>query len=211
MKKPEIILVVITLIALFMKYLLIPWGSSITSVTMILLSLFYFPFGFAFLNKIPLRKIFKKDAYKGITTMRMIGSIGVGMSLSAIYIGILFKLNSWPGANHDLIVGLATLVIILVIALFRKAKLKEANYFFMFSRIVILSILGIIFLISPNLPIERIRYGNHPAYIKALENYLNHPDNPELKEKEHTEYLRATLSKEDFDMYLKYENETNQK
>ncbi|MHB9140986.1 MAG: hypothetical protein ACYC25_03830, partial [Paludibacter sp.] len=84
MKKPEIILVVITLIALFMKYLFIPWGSSITSVTMILLSLFYFPFGFAFLNKIPLRKIFKKDAYKGITTMRMIGSIGVGMSLSAI-------------------------------------------------------------------------------------------------------------------------------
>ncbi len=208
MKKLEIILVIITLIALFMKYSLMPLGSSITSVTLILISLLYFPFGFAFLNKISLRKIFNKDAFKDVTSMRMIVSIGVGMSLSAIYIGILFKLNSWQGANSNLIAGLVTLAIILAIAMFRKVKLKEENNFFMFSRIVILCILGIIFLISPNLPIERIRYGNHPAYIKALEDYLNHPDNPKFKETEHLEYLRATLSKDDFDLYLKYENKT---
>lgn len=211
MKKLEKILIIILLIAIVMKLYLMPGGSSIAEISMVLLSLIYFPFGFAFLNQIPLRKIFSKDTYKELTSMRFICAIGVGISLSAICIGILFKLNSWPGSNRDLIVGLLTLIIILVIALFQKIKLKQEKYFFMFRRITILSILGIIFLILPNLPIERIRFGNHPDYIKAREDYLNNPQDPVMKEKEQFEYIKATSTKEDFKMYLKFENKTKHK
>ena len=206
MKKLEKILVFIMLIALVMKLYLMPGGSSISEISMVLLSLIYFPFGFAFLNQIPMRKIFSKDAYKEQTTIRLICAIGVGISLSAICIGILFKLNSWPGSNRYIIVGLLTLFIIQGVALFRKIKLKQKIYSFMVRRIAILSILGIIFLILPDLPIERIRFGNHPDYIKACEDYLNHPQDAVMKEKEQFEYIKATSSKEDFEMYLKYEN-----
>jgi len=211
MKKLEKILMIIMLIAFVMKLSLMPGGSSIASISMVLLSLIYFPFGFAFLNKIPLQKIFIKDAYKGMTSTRIICTIGVGLSFSAICMGILFKLNSWPGSNQDLMIGLVTLAIIIVIALFRKIKLKYENNSLMLSRIVILSVLGIMFLISPNLPIERIRFHDHPDYIKACEDYLNNPQNQELKEKEHIEYLKATLSKENFVLYMKYYNKTEHK
>jgi hypothetical protein len=211
MKKLEKILVFIILLAMVMKLYLMPGGSSIAEISMVLLSLIYFPFGFAFLNQISLRKMFRMDAYKELTTMRLICTIGVGISLSAICIGILFKLNSWPGSNRDLIVGLLTLIIILGVTLFRKINLKQKIYFFMFRRIAILSILGIIFLILPDLPIERIRFGNHPDYIKALEDYLNHPQDSVKNEKEKFEYIKATSTKEDFKMYLKYENKTNHK
>ena len=211
MKKLEMILVFTMLIAIVMKLSLMPGGSSIASISMILLSLIYFPFGFAFLNQIPLQKIFIKDAYKGMTSTRIICTIGAGLSFSAICLGILFKLNSWPGSNQDLIIGLVILVAILALALFRKIKLKYANNSLMLRRIVILSILGIIFLISPNLPIERIRFHDHPDYIKACEDYLNNPQNQKLKEKEHVEYLKATLSKENFDLYMKYYYKTEHK
>ena len=211
MKKLEKILVLLMLLALVMKLSLIPGGSSIASFSMVLLSLIYFPFGFAYLNKIPLQKIFIKDAYREMTLTRIIWTIGIGLSFSAICMGILFKLNSWPGSNQDLMIGLVTLAIIIVIALFRKIKLKYENNSLMLSRIVILSVLGIMFLISPNLPIERIRFHDHPDYIKACEDYLNNPQNQELKEKEHIEYLKATLSKENFVLYMKYYNKTEHK
>jgi len=211
MKKLENILLIIMLIAFVMKLSLMPGGSSITSISMVLLSLIYFPFGFAFLNKIPLQKIFKKDAYKGMTSTRIICTIGVGLSFSAICMGILFKLNSWHGSNQALIIGLVTLAIILVIALFGKIKLIYGNNSLMLRRIGILSILGILFLTSPNLPIERIRFHDHPDYIKACEDYLNNPQNQKLKEKEHIEYLKATLSKENYVLYMKYYNKTEHK
>jgi hypothetical protein len=211
MKKLELILAIITLIAIAMKLSLMFGGSSLASITMILLSLIYFPFGFAFLNQIPMRKIFIKNAYKAMTSMRIIYAIGVGLSFSAICLGILFKLNSWPGSNQNLIVGLVLLVIILVISLFRNIKFGYENNSFIFRRIGIISILGIIFLILPNLPIERIRFGNHPDYIKACEDNLNNPQNPELKEKKYIEYQKVTRSKDDFDMYMKYYNKTEHK
>ena len=211
MKKLEMILVFTILIAIVMKLSLMPGGSSIASISMILLSLIYFPFGFAFLNQISLQKIFIKDAYKGMTSTRIICTIGAGLSFSAICLGILFKLNSWPGSNQDLIIGLVILVAILALALIRKIKLKYENNSLMLRRIVILSILGIIFLTSPNLPIERIRFHDHPDYIKACEDYLNNPQNQKLKEKEHVEYLKATLSKENFDLYMKYYYKTEHK
>ena len=105
MKKLEKILVFIILLAMVMNLYLMPGGSSIAEISKVLLSLIYFPFGFAFLNQIPLRKMFRMDAYKELATLRLICTIGVGISLSAICIGILFKLNSWPGSNLDLIVG----------------------------------------------------------------------------------------------------------
>lgn len=199
------------MIAIVMKLSLMPGGSLLAAFSMILLSLIYFPFGFAFLNQIPLRKIFKKEAYKEMTAMRIICTIGLGLSFSAICIGILFKLNSWPGSNQDLLIGLVTLVIILLIALFRKINSRQRDYFFMYKRIAILGVLGIIFLLSPNLPIERIRFGNHPGYIKACEDCLNNPQNQEMKEKEHIEYLKATLSKENYDLYMKYYYKTEHK
>lgn len=211
MKILEKILMILMLIVIFMKLYLLSGGSSLASISMTVLSLIYFPFGFAFLGQIPLRKIFTKNMYKEMTLMNIISVNGTGLSLSFICVGILYKLNSWPYANEYIVFGLAGLVIILVVALFRKIKFKQEKYFFMYKRIAGLSILGMIFLISPNLPIERIRFGDHPDYIEALEKYLNDPQNPELYENEQIEYMKATLPKEEFELYLKYKSGRGQK
>ena len=63
----------------------------------------------------------------------------------------------------------------------------------------------------PSLTLDRIQYRNYPEYIKAYEEYLENPENEELRNKMELEFNRATMSEEDFKEYLKFEEEINKK
>ncbi|HRZ42067.1 MAG TPA: hypothetical protein P5228_05120 [Bacteroidales bacterium] len=204
MKKLEKILGLVIIIALLLKLVLIPGGSILTVISLTILACIYYPLGFAFFNGIRLRAIFKKDSYKGVSALRIIGAIGLGMGLAAICIGILFKLQHWPGGDTNLIAGLVTTLIILIIALIKYLKSKSDYYKLIFSRIAIIGGFGLILAILPESTITKIQFRNHPDYIKAYEDYLKNPQNEELRKKEDVEYHRATMSDEEFDMYMKY-------
>ncbi|MBK8807421.1 MAG: hypothetical protein IPO21_12565 [Bacteroidales bacterium] len=96
MKKGEIIIAGLSIIALGLNLLFIQGGGILTVLTLLTLSMLYMYFSFALFNNIELRKIFKKDSYKGISSNRIFGAVGAGLALSMTTIGLLFKFQSWP-------------------------------------------------------------------------------------------------------------------
>lgn len=203
MIKLEKILGIIAGIGLILKFTLIFGGGTLLTLSLSALACLYYPFGFALFNQIGFKEIFIKDSYKGLSALRVIGAIGAGTGLAAICIGILFKLQNWTGANTNLISGLVPTLIVLVIALVKYIKTKGVFYIRILKRIAIIGTLGLILFCLSNLTITKIRYRNHPEYIKAYELYLENPQNEEIRQKLHLEYCKATMSKEEYEIFLK--------
>ncbi len=207
MQKLEKILGLIIIVSLILKLLLIPYSGILLTVTLMTLAFIYYPFGFAFFNEIRLRKIFKKESYKGISALRIIGAIAVGIGLSILCIGILFKLQSWAYSDTNLKFGLSVTFIALIIALIRLMKVKDNFYKKILKRIIIIGGLGLILLFIPRLSIIKIQFRNHPDYIKAYEAYLKNPDNEEIRDNMDIELNKATMSEKEFEEYMKHRNE----
>ncbi len=210
MKKFEKTLVVLILVSLIMKFSFIMGGDILAILSISLLILVYYPLGFAFFNQVRLRDIFKKDSYKGVSGLRVFGAIVVGMGLSATCLGILFKLENWPGSNFNLMVGLVTTLIVSIIALIKFFKSKDNYYRQILKRTAIIGGLGLLLTALPDLTLQKIQYRNHPEYIKAYEEYLSNPENKELKQKIELEHKKATMTEKEFEIYQKYQEPNKQ-
>ena len=201
MKRLEKILAILILIAFVLKLILVPFSGVLLTIFLLIIALIYYPFGFAFFNNIRLRNIFKKESYKGISVLHIIGAIVVGMALSVICVGILFKIQGYPMANFLLTDGLISSVIILIIGLIKYLKSKSSYYSFMLNRIAIIGGIGLLFLFISDLTLVKIQFKNHPDYVKAYQEYRTNPKTPESEKKLKMEYMRATLSEEGFRIY----------
>ncbi len=183
MKKGEIILATISIISLGLNLLLIPGGGFLTVLTLSTLSMVYFYFGFALFNDIRLRKIFKKDSYKDISSLRILGAVGAGLALSMTTIGLMFKFQSWPGADLNLIAGLVGLVIVTIIGVIKYSKSKSDYYTRILKRVAIFGGLGLITFLTPRTSWVEFKYRNYPDYVNAVKNSIADPDNKELQDK----------------------------
>ena len=219
MKRFEIILGIIFLIALIFKIALIPGGVILATISLTLLAMFYNFFAFAFFNKIRLKNIFSGKSYQGISVWRIIGSIGLGWGLAALCMGILFKLMQWPGGMIMLLTGLITILIVVIIALVKFFLSKGDFYKTILLRIAIIGGFGLFFFFTTDLglAIAKIQYRNHPDYIKAYERYLEKPSEEifiELKiekaratSKSQEEFeARKEMYEEEIRMWKEYEN-----
>jgi len=138
MNKLEKTLVIVTLVALILKYLTVPGMSLFVVVGLLGLALLYFYFGFALFNGIGLKGIFKKESYIEISKYKIFAAIIVGASLSMICIGLLFKIQHWFGFSMYLYAGLALSFVMLNIAVL---KYNSFNKFLLF-RLIPFSLLG---------------------------------------------------------------------
>ncbi len=187
MKKTEIIIVTLSFLALGLNLLLIPGGGLLTVLTFSILSVLYMYFGFALFNDIRLRDIFKKDSYKGISSKRIFGAIGTGFALSAMTAGLMFKFQSWPGADFYLKAGLFGLLIVTVIGLVKYYKNKSDFYTRIFKRVAIFGGLGLVLTLTPKTVFVELKYRNHPEYVDALKKAMTDPGNKELWDNVETE------------------------
>ena len=144
MKKFELIVGLTAILGVLLRIFHIPGGSILTMLSFTTLSAFYFLFSFALFNDIKLRDIFKKESYKDTSVKRIIGAIVLGFGLSPIILGGLFKLLSFAGANIQLLIGLLTTGIVLVIAIIFYFRSKADYYKRIFIRIAIYGGLGLI-------------------------------------------------------------------
>jgi hypothetical protein len=203
MNKLEKILGIIALLGLIFKFAIFHGGSLLLALSLSSLAFLYFYLGFAFFNQIGFKGIFKSESYKGLSKFRIIGAIGVGVALSMICIGILFKLQNWYFATLYLYGGLILALIIIIVTAFRFKKSKGDFYYRIFKRVAILGILGLLLLLISDLAIVKIQFRNHPSYINAYELYLQNPNDKALIKNMHLEYCRATMSEAAFKNYLK--------
>ncbi len=180
MKKTEITILTISIIAIALNFFLVPGGSVLTVFSLSFLATIYFYFGFALFNTIRLRNIFKKESYKDIASQRIIGAIGAGVALSITTLGVLFKLLSWPGATVNLIAGLLGIIIVLIIGTIKYFNNKSDFYLTIFKRAGLFGGLGLVLLLTPKSTFIDIKYRNHVNYANALKNSIADPTNEEL-------------------------------
>jgi hypothetical protein len=188
MKKIERFLIMLSLIGIIARMML-AGGSSLTLLLSLMsLSLLYMYFGFALFNDIRLRDIFKKASYKGLTTIHIVGAILAGLALSMACVGILFKVQSWPGATFDLGVSLSLCSIIIVIS-YSKIKGPHRQYYKRItSRLVVATVISAFLLVIPRKGYLEFMQRDNPAFIKVQEAQWDHPDSVALQQRVREEH-----------------------
>lgn len=195
MKTAEKIFGALIIISIVLKLLNISGNGILFTLSTLFLMSLYFYLGFAMFNDITFKGIFKQQSYKEISTLRIIGSIVAGIGLSILLTGILFRLQHWPGANFQLLIGLIFSGIILIIVLIKYLKEKSLFYKRVLSRLIIIGGFGLILFYISDYSIDKIRYRNYPDYVKALEDLEQNPDNREFRENADYEYNKIIFTK----------------
>ncbi len=159
MKVFEKILIIIFCIGLLLKIGGIPGGSVLCILMAMIASLFYMLFGAFLLNDVKFRQIFDKDAYTEIDTGKLIIGATTGfIGLSVLTLGILFKIQSYPGAQIMLIVGIGGGFITLIPTLITKKK-------WAIVRLVAYLIVALIIFFIPKSEFDKVKTPNiKPPY-----------------------------------------------
>ena len=147
MKKIEIILGGITLAALAAHLLGVPHVWIVLALSTLLLMNLYFYLGFTIYLDIPLKKLFSKSAYAGLSPLRVIGSVALGWTLSLIMSGLFFYIQHYPGTQLALSLGGGLLLIISLVVFIKYKKTKAAFYRNMLYRCEIYMAVTLILLI----------------------------------------------------------------
>ncbi|EPR72095.1 hypothetical protein ADIWIN_2934 [Winogradskyella psychrotolerans RS-3] len=159
-----------------------PYAALLITLLTLLLSILYFVFSFGLLNQIRFRNLFKKESYKDISILRLIGAIGTGLILSILPISILFKFQGWPYGNIILLIGLVSLLPIIAIVIFKFFTHKNRFYKTLLIHLSIISAVGILFFfIKPETLLE-LKFRDSPEYVEAVKNEMKDPENLELQE-----------------------------
>jgi len=196
MKQTEIIIGIgILFLMLLRLFFTFPYAAlSITLLTLIMLML-YFVLSFGLLNQIRFRHLFKKESYKGISILRIIGTIGTGFVLSIISISILFKFQRWPYGSLNLLIGLISVLPIFVIVVAKFLKHKSSFYKTLLIRLSIISFVGILLFFTKPESLVEMKFRDYPEYVEAVKNEMKDPENIELRERTNELRLKMELSK----------------
>ena len=187
MKKTEIGVVIIALISVVLGFLNVPYTHVVKVLSIGVLAMLYYPFGFLLLNGISIGSVFKKESYKGKSALRIIGSAIAGVIYSIGVIGFLFKIQFYPGASVILYAGSIGLLLVLITSTLKFMKGKDLFYLRMIKRTLVI---GFVVLVVGVVPYETLvgwRYPNASEYSEALINSLENPGNMELMEIEQRE------------------------
>ena len=183
MKKAELILVSLAIVAFGLSLFLIRGGNILLLLSIVGLSFLYFYAGLAILNGISLKEMFKKETYKNISNLRVFGSIATGLVLSITVIGVMFKYMMWPGSARMLFVSFLGLLIIFIVALIKSIKKPSKFYQNVLLRCVIYGGVACFFFFTKESTFIAIKYRDYPEYVKAFEEATENPDNEALWQK----------------------------
>ena len=137
------------MLALALRFFAVSGGADLMIIALSALALLYFYLGFALLNHIPFRKVLKKESYRSVSWMRIIGAIAAGTALAQVVIGILFKLLRWPGAYEMLLIGLMSLAFVFAVAGVRYLGSRAAFYPPLFLRVALFGGIGLLLIMQP--------------------------------------------------------------
>jgi len=132
--KTEKTLLIIVVLASLLKMLHIPGGSVLLVLSLLGLTLCYFPFGFYFLS----HRSFKENT---------VTSVLFGWLLSVCFIGIMFRIMHWPGSMIMNIVGTMSALPLSIFAYSKyKSSYQENRVYFrnLLIRSIILFIVSLV-------------------------------------------------------------------
>ena len=159
--------------AFVLRLLNVPGHGILTVFDLGLLSILYFPLSFYFFSD------------KEIKRQNIALSIVSGVFLSIIPIGIMFKLQHYPGQFLFMIIGLVSGLTLFVLTYILRKKCNDdlqTYYKNMFKRTLILSVAAIVFTLLPSKTIIQIQYHNDPELVRLSIQVIENPDNDQFRE-----------------------------
>ncbi|MET0944778.1 MAG: hypothetical protein ABWY22_05190 [Flavobacterium sp.] len=144
MKITEIIIGSLLATGLLLKMFHIPGGAIFSVLFANLLAIFYLVASFLLFKTDENSVDFDSIPYKKPNSLRILGSIATGISLSTTIIGILFKMMHWPGSIVMLLAGLFSLLVISIISVIKYSKNKSPYYEGLGYRLAIIGGMGTI-------------------------------------------------------------------
>lgn len=184
MKKAEIYLALLALLALIFKLTLIPGAGIVTMLSLSILGMMYYFLGFALFNGIKLRAILKSSSYTNITAAKIIGAVLTGWVLSMALIGIMFRLQLYPGGHNLLFLGLIGMMAIIVVSIIARLIAGQSRIFpRILKRIAVVAAVSALLYITPTDTLLDLQHRNNPEYRDALKNAMANPDNEQYQEK----------------------------
>jgi len=177
--RTEKTLAIIFLVGLLFKYMHWPGGSIILILSLMLMASLYFPGAFYFFCD------------KKIEKQKLPLSIASGVIFSIITVGLLFKLQYWPGANNQLLIGcMGSLVILAFVLYFRSNATEELTIYYknMLLRTSVLTSIAFVFYFTSTETLLKVQYRDLPELAKLKALYYANPDNEEYR-KQHDDYI----------------------
>ena len=196
MKKAELILVSLAVIAFGLNLFLVQGSSLLLIFSVIGLLFLYFYLGFAILNGISLKEMFKKETYKNISNLRIFGSVATGIIFSIMILGATFKYLMWPGGSIMLLISFVGMLIIFIVALVKNLKKPSKFYQNVLLRCAVYGGVACFFFFTKASTFIAIKYKDYPEYVKAFEKATENSDNEELWQKVDEEREKIDSNKE---------------
>lgn len=183
MKKIEFALVGLFLVGVIFQVIPLAGGSLFIILSLSILSIFYFGTGYLLLNDIPIGRIISGKVEKPVELKRSFLAVAGGFFCAVLTIGILFRVQGWPGPVPMILFGLAGLVVCCVITWFAYPDKTKAPLMPFLTRTAFWGVTGLLLLtLSPTFMME-IKYREDPDYVKLIKELHADPGNEELQKK----------------------------
>jgi len=178
--KTEKIIAVAILVGLIFRFTHIPGSGILLVLSLTSLASIYLVGAFYFFCDKQLKK------------QSIALSIVSGILLCTIPIGILFKIQYWPGGGFiNLIIGTTSAVVICIISFIKKSRSFDnlkGYYRNIFRRTLTLFLFGALFLFTPTATIIKLEYREDPELARLMILSYSNPNNEEYN-KELTNYI----------------------
>lgn len=181
MRIVEIILVVIFCLGAIFKINHYPGGSVLLIVSVCNLALLYGLFSFILLNGIKARHMFKKKSYEKISAFRVLGSIALGFGIWTLMLGVLFKVQMYPGAAIMMLVGFVGTLIPLSVFMLRFVISSSDFIKNNLIRLVPIVLIGSFFYSVSSDDIIDYNWGAGTEYSELKKELVRNPDNYEAR------------------------------
>ena len=151
MRLLEILTATICGIGLIFKLIGIKEWFILVPIGFLILAGIYFYFGFFLFNNIPIKKIFKKETFKGIENTRAVLTATAGIPLSTAIVGILYHLLPLEGSAVLINFGLLGSIIFGFTSFFLYRKDKQKFYYLnIFIRSAAVVVVSLIITLMPS-------------------------------------------------------------
>lgn len=191
MRKTEIILLAIIFVSsIFILNGVTETTNTIVIFSSLLLAIIYFLFGFLLLNNKHIYKIFNKSTYENLSALKITMGAILGIILSNILSGLLFKLMLWPGANAMLMVSGLTIILGLMFLVIVQLVTRKIEFVHNLRYFIWMVCFAIMCFMPYRTLIEARYLEEYPDYSNAMSRYYenNTDENKHIFDVENQKY-----------------------
>lgn len=169
LKRIEVLLLVSAILAINLHLLLWPGAELISIIAFAGLALLYPFLSMAlFLNE---------------NQNIRVSSMLPGLAFSIVLVGLMFKIQMWPGYQTNLAIGSIALIILIIYSFTLKDPNLQLGFKVLRKRAIPMAIIAIIALMLPPYTWLEAKYSDYPEYIEAIKQLDKNPDDLQIQQR----------------------------